>query len=424
MILAIDLGSTSFKAAVFDRRLRLVTTGRGRLRYRFGAGGLVELDVPVVHAALRGALDEARVREHDIRVVALTSQAQTFTRVDERGRARMPFVSWQDTRSAAACAALKKELKGFAGHTSFADLIPGLQVCHLRRLRLGRQGMPLLLPSYVLRLWTGEAITDDNIAAMSGLYSLSLKRWWPPALRACGLCELQLPRVIPVGEIAAETTSGAQRFGLPAEVPVVLAGNDQTAGGFAAGLEKRQALLISMGTAQVAYTCHRTMPRPRAGAARGPYPGGFFYRMAVDGCGGNVINWAQTVIAGCGDDQAFFREAARAPRDCHGLTFSASLDAGTGCWQNLGLHHTSADLARSVLESLAARMAGLARVLEATAKGRASLATGGGSTQPLWRRIVAEALGGRLVATEASPLAGAARLAARALHQEPGTARN
>ena len=413
MILAIDLGSTSFKAAVFDRGLRQITVGAGRLHYHFGVGGQVDLGVAAVHAALQGALKSARVHDHDIKLISLTSQAQTFTCVDDAGRTRMPFISWRDTRAEAACAELQRELRDFGDHCSFGEPLPGLQLCQLRRAAPGGQAMPLLLPSYILRLWTGEVVTDNNIAAMSGLYSLQRQGWWPAALRACGLRESQLPRVIPVGTIAAETTVTARRFGLPAGVPVVLAGNDQTAGAYAARLERRRALLITLGTAQVAYSCRRTMPRRRMGTIRGPYPDGLFYRMAADGCGGSIVNWAETVIAGCGDDKAFFQKAASAARGCHGLTFDASLDKGNGGWQHLGMHHTPADLARSVIENLGRRMDELVRVLGVSVNGRTVLAAGGGSAQPLWRQIVSEALGARLVPADASALLGAARMAAR-----------
>jgi sugar (pentulose or hexulose) kinase len=413
MILAIDLGSTSFKAAIFDRRLRQISVGSYRLAHRFGAGQKVEIDVDAVHAALRGALAQARAADHDIRVVALTSQAQTFTLVDAAGRSRMPFISWQDGRATSAAAELQKKLgNAFGVHSSFGRLLPALFIAKVRHVRPETWLMPLQLPSYVLRLWTGASVTDTNLAAMSGLYSLPLQGWWPAAVRACGLREQQLPRLIPVGEIAAETTTAARRFGLPRGIPVVLAGNDQTAGGYAARLETRDALLITIGTAQVAYTCCKRMPSPREGMIRGPYPGGIFYRMAADGCGGNIVNWAQTVLAGCADDDGFFKAAARAPRGCHGLVFDASLDQASGSWRNLGLHHTEADLTRSILENLGGRMAGMVRELGVNVKKTQALVAGGGSLRPLWRQIVSETLGARLVPTDGRPLRGAARMAA------------
>jgi xylulokinase len=411
MILSIDLGSTSFKAAVFDRRLKEVSVGRQRLNHRFGKGGHVELDVATVERTVRGALTAAGVGKQEIRSIALTSQAQTFTVLDGRGRALRPFISWQDRRAGTACDELIKLLPDFGEHGSFGDLSPALQLCQLRNLGLGAGVRPVSLPSYVLMLLTGEIATDNNIAAMSGLYSMPLKGWWPAALRGCGLREQQLARVIPVGTAAAETSGAARRFGLRAGIPVILAGNDQTAGGYAARLETRNAVLITLGTAQVAYACCRRLPKARPGTIRGPYPGGLFYRMAADGCGGNVVNWAETVLAGCHVDAGFFKEAQRAPRGCHGLVFDSNLDAGAGGWKNIGLHHTRADLARSILESLSARMAGLVDQLGVPMKGRKVLAAGGGSAQPVWRKIVEEVVGVELIRTTADPLLGAARMA-------------
>ena len=413
MILSLDLGSTSFKAAVFDRHLKLVSQGSHRLMHRFMSGGRVEIDVAQVHAALRGAMAAAKASEHDIRVISVTSQAQTFTLVDGRGRAQMPFISWQDGRAVAACEALKRKLKDFGQHSSFGEILPALQICQLRNLAPSAGLMPLKLPSYLVLLWTGASVTDNNMAAMSGLYSLQRKAWWPAALHACGLREKDLPSLIAVGEPAAETTSAARRFGLPPGIPVVLAGNDQTAGGYAAQLEKRHSLLITLGTAQVAYACCNRIPPAGPGSIRGPYPGGQFYLMGADACGGSVVNWAETVLADCDEKNRFFQVAARAPQGSHGLVFDASLDSGSGSWRNLGLNHNRADLARSVLECLSRRMANLVRGLGLPLKNKQILVAGGGSFQPLWRKMLSVDLKTRLTVTRADPLLGAARMAIR-----------
>ncbi|MCS7047901.1 MAG: FGGY-family carbohydrate kinase [Verrucomicrobiae bacterium] len=409
MILAIDLGSTSFKSALFDERLRLVAERHEPLRYRFGTGGRVELAVSEVERAMQSILP----RHHRPHVIALTSQAQTFTVVNARGRAVRPFVSWQDQRAGQAAARLRRELPDFAEHCSFADLLPALQISQIAHLPLQDGEMPLLLPTYFVRRWTGENVTDDNLAAMSGLYSLRERQWWDAALRAVGLREAQLPRVIPIGQVAGLTRRN--EFGLPVGVPVVLAGNDQTAGAYGARLEENGALLITLGTAQVAYRCVERLPASKPGVVRGPYPGGRFYRMAADAWGGNLINWAETVLSGCSTDEAFFAQAARAPAGCRGLVF----DPERGEWRGLGLHHMTADLARSILEALSARMAQLVNQLGGVGR-RFVWVAGGGSKQPLWRAITGERLGVRLRPTAATPLVGAARMALAALRRHEG----
>ena len=400
MILAIDLGSTSFKTGLFDSKLRRVGGGDAPVRYRFASGGRVELDVAVAEAALRRALPK---RLAGLQAIAITSQAQTFTVLDRQGRATRPFVSWQDGRAGPACARLKRKLPDFAEHCSFADLLPALLVCQLAHAPARRGEWVVKLPTYFVRLWIGEAVLDDNLAAMSGLYSLQLRDWWPAAAGA-----MQLPRVIPVGGVAGVT--GPNRFGLPVGIPVILAGNDQTAGAYAARLEQQNAALLTLGTAQVVYACCRRMPPPKTGLIRGPYPGGLSYRMAADGCGANVTNWAETVLKGCETHDKFFAQAARAPAGSHGLIY----DADQGAWLNLGMHHTAAEMARAILECLSRRMAGMLAQVGGGRRPRL-LVAGGGSQRQVWRDILSAAVGGQLTRTEVSPLIGAARMGVAAI---------
>jgi len=423
MILGIDLGSTSFKAAIVDRRLNVRGIGSARLDYHFASGGKVELDVDGVLTAFReavvAALRAARMKATALQAIALTSQAQTFTVVHKRGRAKMRFISWQDNRAGAACAALKNtpSLADFADHCSFGEPLAALQICQIKHLQQTRPGFIqpndtlLKLPTYFVWRLTGEPVVDDNLAAMSGLYSLALRDWWPAALKVCSIRREQLPRVIAVGNAAGHTSDSARQFGLPAGIPVVLAGNDQTAGAYGAQLDRNNAVLLTLGTAQVAYVCLRRMPTPHAALVRGPYPGGRAYRLAADGCGGNIINWAQTVLAGCESDEKFFAQAAKSERGCCGLVFEPALDSGTGVWRNIGLHHAPADFSRSVLEALSKRMAAMVRNLGASPRRCKVLVAGGGSQSALFVQTVSEALGAPITVTTTSPFLGAGRMA-------------
>jgi sugar (pentulose or hexulose) kinase len=172
-------------------------------------------------------------------------------------------------------------------------------------------------------------------------------------------------------------------------------------------------MLLTLGTAHVACLSLPRMPPARASFIRGPYPGGRAYRLVTDNCGGNLVNWAQTVLAGCQGDARFFAQAASARRGCGGLRFEILPDGLTGLWRNLGLHHTPADFARSLVETLSQRMAALARRL--TPRPGNLLVAGGGSQSRFFVRTLSEALGARVRVTPATPLLGAARMAAELL---------
>ena len=423
MILSIDLGSTHFKAAVYDGSL--IPRGRGgrALSCSCRSGGRFEIAADEVldslAASVREALRSAGVPPDGLRVVAVTSQAQTFTILDASGDPRIPFISWQDVRASETAAELGGDpgFLAFGEHASFSQLYPNLQLCLLRHVRLTEPDLLAAgdlvcpLPSYVVRHLTGELLIDDNLAAMSGLFSLQLGDWWPRALSCCGISARQLPGVHRIGAAPADTGPSASRLGVSPGLPVVLAGNDQTSGAYGAELETSRAVLLTLGTAQVAYACVDRLSPAAERLIRGPYPGGLFYRMIADSCGGSVVNWARTLLVGGSGYDEFFASAAAAPPRCEGLVFDADVPGGAGQWRNIGLHHTPAHFARSVLESLADRLAGMVRELVGTTSGWTFLAAGGGSRQPVWLRIVEEKLQGEVRAIEAEPLLGAARMA-------------
>jgi len=429
VILAIDFGSTSFKAAVLDKKLRVHGFCASELRPRFAPRGKVELEVAAVTDALkkaiRAATASAGIGVMRLRAVAITSQAQTFTLIDKVGRPRMPFISWQDNRAASTCEKLQRHsaMRDFGRHCSFGSVVPPLQICQLRHLRetrpssLAASNFVACLPTFFVRRWCGDAVIDENLAAMTGLYSLAQRAWWPDALRLCDLRQSQLPEVLPIGAIASRTNAGAVAFGLPEGIPVVLAGNDQTAGAYAARLDQNHGLLLTLGTAHAAYRCAETMPRSNSNLLRGTFPGGRYYRMAADGCGGNVINWAKTILAGGETDEKFFKLATEAALRCRGLTFESDFDSCGGSWKNIGYHHTPNDFARSVLECLARRMFGLIRQLGGRLEASRVFVAGGGSQSPVWVRLLSETLGVKVKVTEGRPCVGAARMAWEALSE-------
>ena len=148
-------------------------------------------------------------------------------------------------------------------------------------------------------------------------HSLKSGNWWPAALQAC---QLRQPGSIVAfrfrsGSIAAHTTKAAERYGLPAGVPVVLAGNDQTSGAYATERpETGNGLLLTLGSAQVVYACLPRMCQQAAQAIliRGPSTGGLGYRMTADNAGGNIVNWAETILSGCETPAAKFYSHAAA----------------------------------------------------------------------------------------------------------------
>ena len=424
MILGIDLGSSFFKASLFNPDGRVLGQGTAPVPYLPAESRRVEIPVKgaqsAFHACVQAALQGAGARMRDIAACAITSQAQTFTVADPQGRALFPFISWRDTRTIddnIAATALAE----FPRHCSVAECLPCLTVAQLafRRRQTGQGCTPgdsvLFLPTWFVRCLTGKSVVDTNLAAMSGLYSLPGRDWWPAALDLCGLTPANLPVLAEIGTPAGRTTTAAEAFGLPTDIPVILAGNDQTAGAFGAGIESQQAALITLGTAQVVYACRPDLPPPTPGMIRGPYPEGRYYQLAADTCGAATINWVCSVLPGCETPQALDRLAESASPDCHGVRFLADGPNGTGRWTGTGNPQaTTADQARAVFLCLADRMADM--LARFSPRPTRALVAGGGRHSAIWMDTLEHRLGIPLQPVDhADPARGAFRLVRKAI---------
>ena len=427
MFLGIDLGSTFFKVEILDPACRSIGRGASAVPYLPADEGRMEMPVDeserALSRAIREAFDGAGVDARRLSAVGITSQAQTFTVRTPHGSAKRPFLSWRDSKAGVGSPAF--DLKDFGRHSSFERCLPGLTVAKVAQLQRESDGHALepgdalrWLPTWFVEKMTGRAVVDANLAAMSGLYSLVLDDWWPDAMDCCGIARGNLPAACPLGLQAGSTTGAAAAFGLPAGVPVVLAGNDQTAGAYAAGVHESQSVFISLGTAQVAYACVPAMPEAAENMIRGPYPGGRRYRLFADACGSGTITWARGVLPGLADVKAFDAAASSAPPGCHGVRFIADEHGGLGRWIGLDAPvATPADQARAVFEALVERLAiRVERLGLADGRPRRLLLTGGGAASVLWRTMLADRLRAELAfMPEISPALGAARMAVDAI---------
>src|SRR5262245_17800803 len=115
-LLAIDQGTTSTRAIVFDAALTPVATAQQELPQIYPAPGLVEHDPEPIWsttvATVRAAIAKAESSAADIAAIGITNQRETTVVWDRAsGRAIHNAIVWQDRRTADVCAALRQ-----AGH--------------------------------------------------------------------------------------------------------------------------------------------------------------------------------------------------------------------------------------------------------------------------------------------------------------------
>jgi glycerol kinase len=125
-LLAIDQGTTSTRAILFDAALTPVATAQQEFAQHYPAPGLVEHDPEEIWAStlatVRAAMAKAGANAQNVAAIGITNQRETTIVWDRAtGRAIHNAIVWQDRRTADACASLRH-----AGHEPMIATSTGL----------------------------------------------------------------------------------------------------------------------------------------------------------------------------------------------------------------------------------------------------------------------------------------------------------
>lgn len=243
-VLAIDQGTTSCRAIIFDGDQKIVAVAQQEFSQYFPQSGWVEHDPEEIWtsvvAVCREAIEKSGLAADEIAAIGITNQRET-TVVWERssGKAIHNAIVWQDRRTAPFCEQLRK-----AGHeeevTSRTGLLldpyfSGTKLHHIldklegakARAEAGELAFGTVDSFLVWRL-TGGAnhVTDATNAARTLMYNIGENRWDPFMLDLFGVPEAMLPEVM---DCAADFgTTDPVLFG--AAIPIRgIAGDQQAA---------------------------------------------------------------------------------------------------------------------------------------------------------------------------------------------------
>jgi glycerol kinase len=113
-VLALDQGTTSSRAIVFDHDGRTVALAQREFTQHFPHSGWVEHDADEIWTSQAATIEEAlalaRATAADIAAVGITNQRETTVLWDRgTGRPVAPAIVWQDRRTADACARMKAQ---------------------------------------------------------------------------------------------------------------------------------------------------------------------------------------------------------------------------------------------------------------------------------------------------------------------------
>ncbi len=242
-ILAIDQGTTSSRAIVFDADMKITATAQEEFPQHFPQSGWVEHDPKDLWSSTAGtcrsALEKAGLKPEDITAIGITNQRETTVVWDRTtGKPVHNAIVWQDRRTADFCRELRE-----AGHEQmFTDrtgllLDPYFSATKLKWIldnvdgaRAKAEAGNLLfgtVDSFLIWKLTGgkSHVTDATNAARTLLYDIRKGRWSTTIAKMFDIPMQMLPEV---KDCAADFgTTRADLFGR--EIPILGVAGDQQA---------------------------------------------------------------------------------------------------------------------------------------------------------------------------------------------------
>ncbi|MFD1328917.1 glycerol kinase GlpK [Mycoplana ramosa] len=242
-ILAIDQGTTSSRAIVFDDSQKVVGVGQREFAQHFPRSGWVEHNPEDIWESViwsaRVALEQAGIGAADLAGIGITNQRETVV-VWERdsGRSIHNAIVWQDRRTASHCEDLKKQgleeiftaktgllLDPYFSGTKLAWILDNVEGARARAAR-GELCFGTVDTFLIWRLTGGRAFrTDATNASRTLMYNIATDGWDDELLDILKVPKAVLPEVLDCAADFGVTV----REHLGAAVPILGVAGDQQA---------------------------------------------------------------------------------------------------------------------------------------------------------------------------------------------------
>ncbi|MCY7389321.1 MAG: glycerol kinase GlpK [Burkholderiales bacterium] len=242
-ILALDQGTTSSRALLFDRNGEILATAQREFTQHFPRPGWVEHDALEIWrsqcAVAAEAIAKSALTTLDIGAIGITNQRETTVLWDRvSGQPLAPAIVWQDRRTAPFCDALKRDgfeasirektglvIDSYFSGTKLNWLLQHIPGARQRALR-GELAFGTIDSWLIWQLTAGKVhATDVSNASRTMLFNIHTLDWDDALLRAMDIPRSVLPKIVSSSEVIGETACE----GLPRGIVISGVAGDQQA---------------------------------------------------------------------------------------------------------------------------------------------------------------------------------------------------
>ncbi|MBX7173706.1 MAG: gluconokinase [Pyrinomonadaceae bacterium] len=413
MILALDIGTSSVRAAIYDFSGNVLpeTVVKRERTVHFTEDGGAELTADEAFSQVCEAIDEVLLKTtQTIDYVTASCFWHSLVGVDSEENATTNVFTWAETRPAEYVQILRDNLDenevhnrtGARFHSSFwtAKLL-WLKAEFPEVFQKTKKW--LSFSDYLALKLFGEAVTSVSMASGTGTFNLRKDDWDDELVNFLQIKRKNLPRIADDSETFQ--TSNWERL---KNAKWFLAIGDGAANNVGAGCLQKQKAALMIGTSGAMRVAYQ-------GEIPKKIPSGLWcYRidaqkLIVGGAlsdGGGLYRWLKDTMKIAEVDDEVEAEIKMREPDSHGLTFLPFLagERSTGYHENakgaiLGLTQstTAVEITQAAMESVAYRFAEIYDQLQQIVEIKTIIASGGALREsPVWTQIIADVFGQNL----------------------------
>ena len=279
LLMAIDLGTSFIKTAVFDRSGKKLAEAREAVKSEQPADGIFlqhgEDLMDAVYRCMKTTADTLGDRKHEVAAIGFTGQMAGFMGVDSEWNDVTGWSCSLDTRYIPyAEAQMQKYADDFYRISGTNSPLFSSKYEWFRREfpdAAAQIAKYLMISGYVIGklgdLAIEDAVIDGSLITWTGLADVQNRSWSKKLCDELGIDMHLLPRITESSEVVAHLSpAAAERTGLSAGIPMVSGAGDKIAGCVGAGcLEPGEILLEAASFGAISCRTEAYEPDPQRG---------------------------------------------------------------------------------------------------------------------------------------------------------------
>lgn len=451
LILGIDIGTTSLKAAVFNSQGENQASAVVEYALLTPDTDVVEAPCSIYMESIKKCMEiisaTGKVETREIVTVGFSVQGETLCFLDGEGSPLRNAIVWMDNRAVKQA----EELRAYfgdelcykiTGQVSFEACWPAAKVLWVKENEpevYEKVKHILLLEDYIIYLLTGKFVSEGSLLCSTEYWDIKTKDYWKDMLAYLGMQREWLPDIKESGEIVGTILPEmAEMLKISKDAQIATGCLDQVAGAIGVGNIKPgllsenigAALAICAVTEKLTYDPNRLMPVHYFAVPD-------TYMMHTFTTGGMCLRWfrdnfcqeemAVQETAGVDAYDLINKAVEKVSPGSEGLIALPHLQgsmapdvnlSAKGVFYGATLLHKKAHFARSIMESLGYIIRRNLEAIQGMGIEVKQIRTmGGGSKSDIWNQIKSDITGKQLYTTQSAQDAaclGAAILAGKA----------